>query len=154
MFHPFSVDLNWEWVKHCPKQLSSGKQITLVGGYWKMKIWHFTCNLCVCMCVPLGILNCKMHGVMKQVKPRKIWTLKRFEDDERDQMCSIRRRQMEVNCKGGVCTCMHLCVLTLWLCNLTCTSLNAHKRMQCSFDPWCARNYQPVYGIVPTQWGI
>ena len=29
-----SVNLNWEWAK----QLSSGKQITLVGGYWKMKI--------------------------------------------------------------------------------------------------------------------
>ena len=27
------VDLNSEWVKHRPKQLSSGKQITLVGGY-------------------------------------------------------------------------------------------------------------------------
>ena len=33
-----SVNLNWEWVKHHPKQLSSCKQITLVGGYWKIKI--------------------------------------------------------------------------------------------------------------------
>jgi hypothetical protein len=28
-----TVDLNGEWAKHRPKQLSSGKQITLVGGY-------------------------------------------------------------------------------------------------------------------------
>ena len=33
-----SVDLKWEWAKHRPKQLSSGKEITLVGGCWKMKI--------------------------------------------------------------------------------------------------------------------
>ena len=33
-----SVDLNCEWTKHRPKQLSLGKQITLVGGYWSMKI--------------------------------------------------------------------------------------------------------------------
>ena len=42
-----SVDLNWEWAKHRPKQLSSGKRITLVGGYWKMKImtwWLLFCR--------------------------------------------------------------------------------------------------------------
>ena len=33
-----SVDLNWEWAKRHSKQLCSGKQITLVGGYCKMRI--------------------------------------------------------------------------------------------------------------------
>ena len=32
-----SVDLNWEWAKHHPKQLSSGKQITILGDYWYIK---------------------------------------------------------------------------------------------------------------------
>ena len=36
-----SVDLNWELAQHRPKKLSSGKQITLVGGYWKMKIMTY-----------------------------------------------------------------------------------------------------------------
>ena len=41
-----SVDLNWEWAKHRTKQLSSGKQITLVAGYWKIKIWRRVKQYC------------------------------------------------------------------------------------------------------------
>ena len=37
-----AVNLIWEWVKHRPKQLSSGKQITLIGSYWKMILWHIS----------------------------------------------------------------------------------------------------------------
>ena len=51
MFRPFSIqiNLNWEWPKHRLKQLSSGKQITLIGGYWQIKIMK--------LCKKLGILS-------------------------------------------------------------------------------------------------